>query len=993
MTVRLPSRYITVEMRLSLVLLAAPLLAAGAEIRFNRDIRPILAENCFACHGPDSNARQADLRLDRREDAAARAVLAPVGDAPAKLAARVNHAHEALRMPPPQANKSLSAEQKKLLTDWIAQGAEYEPHWSYIPPQRSAALSGPGSIDALIDKRLREKGLAAAPDADRRTLARRLSFDLTGLPADWRTVRSFIDDARPDAYERLVDAYLASAQFGERMAVYWLDLVRYADSVGYHSDVEVSMSPYRDYVIRAFNENKPFDEFTREQLAGDLLPGRSERRLVAGAYNRLNRMTAEGGSQPKEYLAKYASDRIRTTSTVWLGSTLGCAECHDHKFDPFTHRDFYRFGAFFADIEEEGVYKGQAGFGSSVAVLPDDAQAEIRKLESEIERLTAEGYGRLALDDRNRGLLAEYAAETAGMWSADWLAEAIDDCAHPDIDGCEAYDLEIQRRGGVFVETVLTEKAKKPREAMMRLRSRPFSAPADLTGWLLEALPAKGFDKFALSEFEIRANGRKVKLAGFEAAPGTPRDGLTATADGNNHTTWGGSFAENERYAAIFEPESPVRIERGGRFEVVLLFNANGARLIPGRVRVAVTSAEFPDFPLTASEEAYAELTDGNANWRRIRRLRRRVRRIRDSAVACLMTKTIADPRTMRVLPRGNWMDDSGEVVMPGVPHFLKQIDAEGRRATRLDLADWIVDKENPLTARVFVNRLWRMFFGIGLSSTLDDLGSQGEVPDNRELLDWLAVEFMDGGWDVKRLIRTMLLSKAYRRAGEPGAELLAADPYNRLHGRQTIARIDAEFVRDAALAVSGLLNRRVGGPSAKPYQPAGYYRELNFPKRIYEPDYGENQYRRGLYTHWQRTFLHPSMAAFDAPPREECSAQREISNTPLQSLVLLNDPTFVEAARAFAERLLKLAGNDGKKIAAAFGEAFSREPAPEESAVVAKLLAQARRDFRADPGRAAELLAVGDSDPAPGVDRVEAAAWTTVARALMNKHEFVMRY
>ncbi len=980
-------------MRLLLFFLAAPMLAAPAEIRFNRDVRPILAENCFACHGPDGNARQASLRLDRREDAAARGVLTPNGDAPAKLAARVNQANEALRMPPPYANKRLSDAQKQLLTDWIAQGAEYEPHWAYIPPQRSTVLRGPVAVDALIDKRLREKGMKAAPEADRRALVRRLSFDLTGLPADWETVRRFVNDSRPDAYERLVDAYLASEHFGERMAVYWLDLVRYADSVGYHSDVEVSMSPYRDYVIRAFNENKPFDEFTREQLAGDLLPGRSEAQLVAGAYNRLNRMTAEGGSQPKEYLAKYASDRIRTTSTVWLGSTLGCAECHDHKFDPFSHRDFYRFGAFFADIEEKGVYAGQAGFGSSILVLPPEAKTEIRRLESEIERLTAEGYGLLDAQHRDRGPLAQYAAETAGMWSADWLEEAVDDCAHPDIDGCQAYDLEIRRQGGVFVDTVLTEKAQKPREAMMRLRSRPFAAPASLTGWLLEVLPAEGFDKFALSEFEVRANGRKVKLSGFHAASGTPRQGLPETADGNNHTTWGGSFDEAARYAAIFEPESPVRIERGGRFEVVLLFNANAARLIPGRVRVAATSAEFPDFPLAASAEAYAALTGGNANWLRIRRLERRVRRIRDSAVACLVTKTVDDPRTVRVLPRGNWMDDSGEVVMPGVPHFLKQVDSKGRRATRLDLANWIVDRENPLTARVFVNRLWRMFFGIGLSQSLDDLGSQGEAPPNQELLDGLAVEFMDNGWDVKHLIRTMLLSKTYRRAGEPGAELLAADPYNRLHGRQTIARIDAEFVRDAALEVSGLLNRRIGGPSAKPYQPAGYYRELNFPKRIYEPDYGESQYRRGLYTHWQRTFLHPSMAAFDAPAREECIAERESSNTPLQSLVLLNDPTFVEAARAFAERLLKLAGNDEARIAAAFAEAFSRKPSPEETAVIAKLLAQARRDFRANPGRAAELLAVGDSDPAAGVDRAELAAWTTAARALLNKHEFVMRY
>lgn len=991
MTVYRHSRYITGGMQLLLILLLMPIVAQ-AEIRFNRDIRPILAEKCFACHGPDSNARQANLRLDRRADALARGVLTPADDGAVKLTARVNHSNEALRMPPVYSNKSLSDEQKKLLTDWIEQGAEYEPHWAYIPPQRSSALAGRDAIDELVAKRLRERGLEAVESADRRTLARRLSFDLTGLPADSETVQRFVADSDPTAYERLVDRYLGSENFGERMAVYWLDLARYADSIGYHSDVEISMSPYRDYVIRAFNDNKPFDEFTREQLAGDLIPNRTQSQLVASAYNRLNRMTAEGGSQPKEYLAKYASDRIRTTSTLWMGSTLGCAECHDHKFDPFAHSDFYRFGAFFADVEERGVYSGLASFGSSTSVMSSEATEESWKLEAEIARLQAEGYGELARENIDEETISAYVLQTSKSWNAGWLAEAAGDCSHPDISGCDEYAVAINSNGA-FVDTELTDGKKKPREAMMRLRSDPYSSSMKLSGWRLEVLPAEGFDAFELSEFEVRVGGRKVELVGFEAAQGVTRDGLAGTADGNNHTGWGGDFTEVDRYEAIFEPRTPVTIEQGERFEVVLLFNGSKAQMIPGKLRVTVTSAAFPDFPIGNGADAYFERTGGNSSWAQIRKLERQVQRLRDSSVDCLVTRAVDDPRTMRVLARGNWMDDSGEVVTPGVPSFLKQIDSAKRRATRLDLANWLTDRENPLTARVFVNRLWRMFFGTGLSKSLGDLGSQGEALDNQELLDWLAVEFMESGWDVKHVVRTMLLSKTYQRSSKPSAELLAADPYNRLHGRQTISRIDAEFVRDSALKVSGLLSDKIGGRSAKPYQPAGYYGELNFPKRVYEADYGDEQYRRGLYTHWQRTFPHPSMVAFDAPAREECTAEREISNTPLQSLVLLNDPTFVEAARAFASRLMELGSDDERRISSAFTEAFSRNPSSDERALISTLLAKARREFRAAPERASELIAVGVSDVRPGTDHVELAAWTTVARALLNKHEFLMRY
>ena len=781
---------------------AAP---AAEAIRFDRDILPILADKCFACHGPDAGHRQADLRLDTFAGATAdrdgaRAIV-PANPQASELITRIHSTDPDVAMPPPDSNKQLSDAEKDLLERWIADGAAYDAHWAYRPlirpqiPSSRSPSGGPGHpIDAFVDARLATEGLSPLPEADRATLARRVALDLTGLPPEPTEIDSFVADPAPDAYERMVDRLLASPHHAERLAAWWLDLVRYGDSVGYHGDQEIAMWPYRDWVINAFAANMPFNRFTREQLAGDLLPDATRDQKIAAAYNRLNLMSAEGGGQDKEYHAKYASDRVRATSGAWLGSTLGCAECHDHKFDPFTTRDFYTFAAFFADVQEKGIYHG---------------------------------------------------ANDNGIWGEMlWLPSA--------------------------------EQAAKQ---------------ADL-------------------EAQIAA----AKAAVDAAAADGPRDEATAEL----------KRLEGELKAAI-----------------------------DAQLRMPATVA--------------------------------------------------GPPRIVRVLPRGNWMDDSGEIVAPAPPAFLPAASqpaeaAADVRLSRLDLARWITAQQNPLVPRVLANRLWAICFGQGVSRRLDDHGSQGEPPSHPELLDWLACELRDGdggdgAWDIRRVLRRIVTSAAYRRSSTAPAEAIERDPENRLLARQNRHRIDAEMVRDTALTASGLLARQVGGRSVRPYQPEGYWDYLNFPKRTYQADTGESLYRRGLYVHWQRQYLHPAMMVFDAPSREECTARRPRSSTPLQALVLLNDPEFVEAARTLAAKTLAEGGADLLSRARfMLRRAVGRVPTDDEVGVVADLVERHRQLLAADAPAADAMLAIGAIPQPAGVDPIEMAAWMTAARAVLNLHETYTR-
>ncbi len=743
--------------------------ASESEIRFGRDIRPILADKCFFCHGPDPETREEGLRLDIRENAIKAKAIIPGHPEKSKLIELINTHDEEKLMPPRKSHKKLSEDEKKLLQDWIKAGAEYEPHWAYQAPARNKA----DNIDALVEKNIKKKGLTLSAQTNPSTLIRRMHFDITGLPPTSEEVTEFITAHKKNPQQAVADAadkLLASPHFGERMAVKWLDLVRYADTVGYHGDPTSEVSLFRDYVINSFNNDLAYNQFIIEQIAGDLIPNPTIAQQIASSYNRLGQMSQEGGIQDKEYIAKYQSERVRTTSAAFLGSTMACAECHDHKFDPITAKDFYSFAAFFSDILEQGAWTGDGKY-------QEDPKKYVRK--------------DVIISINNRENFGPY--------------------------------LKVSDQG-------------------------------DLT---------------------------KIKLS------------------------------DN-----VIDEAKPYRT-----------------------------------VPMTIS----------------------------------------AKRRDIRLLARGNWADESGPIVQPAPPSFLMNGKTIG--TTRLDLATWIASEENPLTARVFVNQVWSQFFGSGLSNSMGDFGLQGEYPSNLELLDWLAIEFTTNNWSVKQLIRTIVLSKTYQQTSTPEGQFITKDPQNRLLARQTQLRLPAELIRDNALAVSGLLNTEIGGRSGMPYQPAGYYRHLNFPPREYQASKGSQQYRRGIYSHWQRTFLHPMLKNFGAPAREECATDRPEANTPLQALTLLNDPSFTEAARVLATKLLKQSKEDF--IQRAMMTCLSRNATDEELKILSELHQTELKRFNADPDAASKFISVGDTPPPPATEipSAELAAATSLTRAILNLHETITRY
>jgi hypothetical protein len=806
--------------------------ADGPPINYSRDIKPILAAHCYACHGPDEGRRKAKLRLDVRASALKKAI-EPGDPDNSSLLARVASDDPKKIMPPPSAKKGqLTAEQIERLRRWVAQGAKFDIHWAYVKPARPALPQvrnkewTRNALDQFVAARHEKLGYRPAPEADRVTLLRRLHFDLIGLPPTPEEVEAFVHDTSDNAYEKVVDRLLASPHFGERMAVYWLDLVRYADTGGYHSDNHRDIALYRDWVINAFNRNKRFDQFTVEQLAGDLLPNPTTEQKIASGYNRLLQTTEEGGAQPKEYTAKYAADRVRNVSSVWLATTLGCCECHNHKFDPFTQKDFYSLGAFFADVKERAVGRQEQ------TLLPaPQQQTQLSQLDGEIAALRAK---------MAKTTLAVEVGRSA------WEEQA---------------------------------------------RSKPAGLPAPVAAAL-----------------RIEPDKRDAH--------------------------------QKETLATYYQTIAP--------------------ELSTLREQIATVET--------------------------------RKKQLVNAVPTTLITET-ANPRVMRILPRGNWLDDSGQEVGPAAPATLPALDVADRKANRLDLARWIVSRDNPLTTRVFVNRLWKIAFGRGIVSSLEDFGTQGVFPTHPQLLDFLAVEFMDSSWDIKHMLKMMVMSSTYRQSSRADEELRRRDPGNLWLARQGRFRLDAEMVRDNALAISGLLSTKIGGPSVKPYQPAGYWKHLNFPTREYYPDHGADQYRRGLYTYWQRTFLHPSLKAFDAPTREECTVERPRSSTPLQALVLLNDPTYVEAARALAERMIREGGTSpAERINWAYRRAVSRKAKTEEAKLLIELHARHRAEFTKDPQAARKLIGTGERPAPADLDAADLAAWTSVARVILNLHETITR-
>jgi hypothetical protein len=813
------------------------------DLQFNRDIRPILSEFCFSCHGPDASHRQADLRLDVSDDAIARKILVPGSPLESELIARIDSSDESAVMPPPSTKKFLREEQKQRLRRWIEQGAVYQKHWAYESPRKLPVPLSEHPIDYWLGIRHKALGWSPAPEADRRTQIRRLYSDLIGLPPSPEDVSAFLIDDSPDAYDRLVERLLANPHYGERMAIGWLDVVRYADTIGYHSDNPRNVWPYRDWVIRSFNSNKPFDRFTLEQIAGDLLPDADQESLVGSAFNRLILTTEEGGAQPKDYEARMLADRVRAIGTAWLAQTTGCAQCHDHKFDPFTTRDFYALGAFFADIQEGLVAAREEGMP-----VPDSRQKE-----------------RLATLDRDVE-----------------LAKTVFESVVDEVNAAQQTWEESVRSGSYVFESL--QPGSKAKEAEKK-------------------------------------NARNI--------------------------------------ASAIKAEKRNEAQR----QEILSYFRQHVNSLHRETWLALDQAE------KARSDLYRQVPK------------------------CLVSKSGSTNRVVRILPRGNWLDDSGEIVKPAFPSYLPQPEAVDREWNRLDLAKWLVSQENPLTARVVTNRLWKHFFGTGLSKILDDFGAQGEPPAHPELLDYLACEFMESGWDWNHMVKLIVTSRAYKRSTIAIPEQMSADPYNRELARQSPFRLDAELIRDQALHVAGLLVPEIGGPSVKPYQPAGYWENLNFPMRTYQEDRDSGQYRRGLYTWWQRTFLHPSLLAFDAPSREECCAERTRSNIPQQALVLLNDPSYVEAARGFAARMLSQGGDTTQsRIEWGFQQLLQRQPNRGEIATLEQLLARHRERYATEPAAATQLLSTGLAQPPIEINAVELAAWTHVARVLMSLHETITR-
>jgi hypothetical protein len=1012
-----------------IILPLSALAATAGKLSYNRDIRPILSDNCFACHGPDKNHREADLRMDVREAAIDMKAITPGKPEASSIIERMETHDENDLMPPPESKKTLTATQKKTLAEWIKQGADYEPHWAYTPlvkPEVPKRADAKHPIDAFIRAELAEKAISPSPKADTRTLIRRLSLDLIGLPPTPA-------DSSGNDLSAHVTKLFASPHFGERWAAWWLDVARFSDTVGFHGDQNQRIFPYRDYVINAFNANKRFDQFTLEQLAGDLLPDATTEQRVASGFNRLNMMTREGGAQAMEYLTKYQADRVRTVGGTWLGATLGCAECHDHKFDPFLAKDFYSMSAYFADVKQFGVYSSyRSGESEELKGWSNDHpfppeilvdSPYLKKRLNKIEQQIADTANAAA--KTHDTAFASWKKETASYLKkhpTGWITaktevktalappllpkgakpKPVDPKKPQPTDESKAVtaaDGSIIFTAKAAQNTTLTFKPGKMTLAAIKLELLPTTQhqnSLELNGgskgmtlapqFSLQTITDSKSPKPAKAPKPIKLNIRHAEADHYE-----PRYAGTAEVIGI-HSGWKIRPADNKlRHNSVWLMEIPIAVQEGDILSIQLSNHSLGS------LRVSFTSlaplkplmAGIP--PLDAAHWLISSPTADTAARNALAQLHRSALECNNGKAWTQVTVAVSKPMTIRRLPRGNWMDESGEVCDPAPPEFLAgKLPEKSPRQSRIDLAKWLCSSENPLTARAFMNRLWKQFFGNGLSAAIDDLGAQGETPSHPELLDWLACEFRDSGWDIQHMMKLIVTSQTYLQDSKARPELKDLDPGNRLLAYQNPRRLDAEFVRDNALFAAGILNLTdIGGPSAKPYQPANYYENLQFPNRDYVADLDERQWRRGVYMHWQRTFLHPMLANFDAPSRDESACTRNVSNTPQQALTLLNDPTFVEAARSLAE---SLHGDDETKIQTVYLRTLARQPKPREKQSLLSFLKTQRETFKATPDEASKLLMTG-LRPAPKGDASELAAWTSLCRVALNLHETITRY
>jgi hypothetical protein len=993
------------------------------ELEYNRDVRPILAENCFACHGPDSAARKADLRLDRRDEAIKAGAITPGDTDGSELLARINAKDPKELMPPPATTKKLTQEQKDVLQRWIADGAAYQPHWSLIAPKRPELPAvndtewARGPIDRFVLAKLEASSLRPAPEADRRTLARRLSLDLTGLPPEPAVVEAFVDDRNPNAYETLVTRFLDSPRWGEHRARYWLDSARYADTNGYHFDNFREAWAFRDWVIGAFNRNLTFDRFTIEQLAGDLLPDRTLDQQVASGFNRCNATTNEGGVIPEEYSVLYTRDRTETVSQVWMGLTAGCAVCHDHKFDPISQREFYELSAFFNNTTQATMDGNVKDTPPTVFVPSVDDQARWRTLSAELADVGSrlDNRKQSAQDDFTKWLAATDPKTLDAMIPTSGLQLAAIDPpagttpeAGTTFESANAGDFE-KDHAFSFGAWIKVPKPGLTGSVIARMDDRDNYRGWDMWlergriathlvhNWPEDALkvvargsvsPGVWTHVFVTYDGRAKASGVKIYIDGEPQQTDVQADGLQQT----------------------IRSQVPLKVGQrhtGSRIDqlAVHTLRVYDRALTPGEAGILAGAARAGALIRVPSKERPRNEQDGVFAWWRTvmdpdsQKLRDKLAAL-DAENASLKKRGTyahvmherAEPAMAYLLHRGEY-DKRRDPVKPGTPGALPPMPADLPR-NRLGLAQWLMRPEHPLTARVVVNRFWQEVFGNGLVRTAGDFGVTGELPSHPELLDWLAVDFRESGWDVKRLFRMMVESSTYRQSAATTLEKREKDPHNRLLSRGPRFRMDGEMIRDAALSCGGHLAGTLGGRSVKPYQPEGVWEAVAMPEsntHFYQPDHGDLLYRRSLYTFWKRSAPPAALDVFNAPTRETCTIRRERTNTPLQALVTLNDPQFVEAARALAQRALKHGGQTAlERIDYITQRLLGRPFRPEEHAIIQASLARLNANYLSHPEEAAQLLLVGELKADSSLEPATLATWTMLANELMNLDEFL---
>jgi hypothetical protein len=1013
---------------LSIAVLAVPSRAADAPINFSRDIHPILSENCFTCHGPDEKARKAKLRLDTQEGAFKKhddttPIVAGHPDQ-SEVIRRILTSDADDHMPPLDSGKKLKPHQIELLRQWIAQGADYTGHWSFqpikappVPPVADGQVVR-NAIDNFILARLVKEGLGFSPEAPKAALLRRVTLDLTGLPPTLKELDAFLHDSSPDAYEKVVDRLLANPHYGERMALEWLDAARYADTHGYHIDAGRDMTRWREWVIDAYNGNKPFDQFTVEQLAGDLLPKATLDQQIASAFNRNHMINFEGGAVPEEYHTAYLVDRVNTTGTVWMGLTVACAQCHDHKYDPIKQREFYQLYALFNNVPEKGL-DGNKGNAAPVIKTPtaeqtqklDALAAQLREVESSLD----------APDVQADAVQREW--EKTAPVNKQTLWTLLD-------------PVEFTSSGGAKLEKQVNKslRATGPNAATETYTLRLNSLPANTTALRFEVLPDESLNgkgpgrsingNIVLTEFKLLANGKPLKLKKASADFAQKDFPASYAIDGNPATGWAIDPEEGKPHHLIVELDQPL--PPGVGVTAVVEFHSRFASHQPGRFRLGATDSANPHggqaipdpivkilstpvdqrtadagtqlrrFYRTSISMAFKSARD------RIAHLQGEQKQLEDGERTTMVMQEMPAPRDTFILIRGQY-DKPGEKVTANTPAFLpplKIADPARKTPNRLDFAKWLVAPDHPLTSRVAVNRYWQMYFGTGIVKTAEDFGAQGEWPTHPELLDYLASQFMQSHWDIKAMQRLIVTSAAYRQSSNVTPELFAKDPENRLLARGPRVRLPAEFIRDQALAISGLLNDEIGGASVSPYQPAGLWEELmsrsdgaNWTAQTYTQSHGKDLYRRTMYTFWKRTSPPPTLSTFDAPDREVCTVRRARTNTPLQALVLLNDPTYLESSRKLAERILTESGPTPEdRITFAFRLATARPPTGNEMQVLRQAYDRQSARYHDHPDLAEKLLKIGESPVSPNLDKPELAAWSMLASIIFNLDETITK-